>query len=54
MDLIQSRIVTDDAYLPFIGGLIVIAGIITMALVAGISDEHAGIASSMFNAGQRG
>jgi hypothetical protein len=26
---------------------------LTMALVAGISDEHAGIASSMFNAGQQ-
>jgi MFS family permease len=26
---------------------------LTMVLVAGISDEHAGIASSMFNAGQQ-
>src|SRR5262249_60109687 len=26
---------------------------LTMTLVAGISDEHAGIASSMFNAGQQ-
>jgi hypothetical protein len=26
---------------------------LTMALAAGISDEHAGIASSMFNAGQQ-
>jgi MFS family permease len=26
---------------------------LTMALVAGISDEHSGIASSMFNAGQQ-
>jgi hypothetical protein len=26
---------------------------LTMTLVAGISDEHAGVASSMFNAGQQ-
>ncbi len=37
------------AYLPFVGAFIVVAGICS----AGIADEHQGVASSMFNAGQQ-